>query len=200
MEQVSVEHVTDEESCGSLPSLNNSSATVGQNLTVVGQGGRLHVTHSGVSLVVGSGFNKPRSLHSINTVAARKLKRQKTRKSGKKSIKKRENLKKSEYQRLPIADEEHPWVVRIMSMEGVVCTGTVVHQHFVLTTAACMHNSTSVYILLHNHQPVSLSKVYSQHQYALLETRTALLPRAVCLARRGGSKIWYSLIYIMFAL
>ena len=112
--------------------------------------------------------------------------RKKARKNKKKTSKKRT------FPKVPIDIEEHPWVVRIMSMNSVACTGTVVHPHYVLTSADCVYNSTGLYILPPSIQPVSLYKVWTQHQYSLLQTHTALLTSSICLARRGG---WKELAY-----
>ena len=77
-------------------------------------------------------------------------------------------------------------------MDSVTCTGTVAHPHYVLTTADCVYNSTGLYILPPSSQPVSLYKVWTQHQHALLQTHSALLTSYLCLARRGG---WQELAY-----
>jgi hypothetical protein len=79
-----------------------------------------------------------------------------------------------------------------MSMNSVACTGTVVHPYYVLTTADCVHNSTGLYILPPSSQPVSLYKVWTQYQHALLQTHSALLTSSICLARRGG---WQELAF-----
>ena len=79
-----------------------------------------------------------------------------------------------------------------MSMNSVACTGTVVHPHYVLTSADCVYNSTGLYILPPSSQPVSLYKVWTQHQHSLLQTHSALLTSSICLARRGQ---WQELAY-----
>ena len=95
---------------------------------------------------------------------------------------------------LPVPGTEHPWVVRIMSGDRVECMGTVLHPHYVLTSADCVANRTGLYILSNTFPPgqqVSLYKVYTHHQFitrhvALIQTLTALHNSCICMARRGG--------------
>jgi len=174
----------DSETCGSP----TPGYTVIENMTVLGQSRVVHHTSSGVTLVVGSGHpvlkggQRKNSLQREEKTKSERCKKNKTRKS------KKNKRKRSKSAPQQVSGADHPWVVRIMSGDNVQCVGTVVHPHYVLTSADCV-NRTGLYILSTTSKMVSLYKVYTYHQrsttpVALIKTLTALETGFICLAKR----------------
>ena len=69
--------------------------------------------------------------------------------------------------RVPASSQ--PWLVRVMLASNLLCAGTVVHQHFVLTVASCLTNTNFT-------QPLYIQAVPLGH---LVPTGLLLLTRVI---------------------